>query len=59
MASSNPKRWVSLEFAPALYAALLLLWFRGLLDDIRNPWNHLLFVAAIAVFVSVLASEKA
>jgi threonine/homoserine/homoserine lactone efflux protein len=58
MACLNPKRWGPLDIAPALYAALLLLWFRGLLNNAGNPWNHLFFVAAIAVFLSVLASEK-
>jgi hypothetical protein len=57
MAFSRPKLRKK-EIAPALYAALLLLWFRGLLNDTVNPWNHLFFVAAIAIFVAILAGEK-
>jgi hypothetical protein len=47
-----------LGVAPLLHAAFLLLWFRGLIHDTNNPWNHLFFVAAIAVFVAELACEK-
>ena len=59
MASSSPKGSITREAAPALYAALLLLWFCGVLNDVRSPWSYLFFVAAIAVFLSVLAGEKA
>lgn len=58
MASSPPKLRKLLQITPALYAALVLLWFYGVVNDATNAWNHMFFVAAIALFVYVLASEK-
>ena len=59
MACSSPKWSLGRKLAPALYAALLLLWYRGVVNDVRNPWSHLFYVAAIVVFLCVLAAEKA
>lgn len=59
MASSSPKRSISREIIPALYTVFMLLWFRGVLSDVRNPWSHLFFVGAMVLFLCGLAADKA
>jgi hypothetical protein len=48
----------SSAFRTGLYVGFLLLWFRGVVNNSLNFWNHGFLVAAIAVLLVELAREE-